>query len=413
MNGSSSFGILSIGFLTALLLGLGCRGASRAPVRVEVRDSAGVEVVLNTGSITEVPATWTVSSEPTLAIGSVEGDEAYQFLGIAGAHRLSDGRLGVVNAGSREVRFYGPGGRHLVTMGRKGGGPEEFEAPALAGFIGDTLIIVDRAHHRLTFVHPDEGFVGLARVSDDVGGFLNPVGSLAGGRSVFGGAFDMRRIGELHNGMNRAHTYYRSCNPDGSPAADFGDKAGAEFFIRDLEAGGQDSRPAQVPVGKMPVATASSSYLYFSDQDKWEIEVHAADGTLVRVIRQAWEPIPVEQEDVARYFEEMAAGVGDPEQALRMREYLSRLPVPDHFPPFDDLLADRLGYLWVEDYSRPGTEASTWTVFDPEGVRTARLTLPPRFNPIEIGADYVLGVGWDALEVEYVRMYALERPLDG
>jgi hypothetical protein len=163
----------------------------------------------------------------------------------------------------------------------------------------------------------------------------------------------------------------------------------------------------------MPVATVSSSHLYFSDQDEWEIELHAADGSLVRLIRQEWQPIPVEEEHAARYIEEMAARAGDPERALRMREYLRQLPLPKHFPPFGDLLADRLGYLWVEDYPRPGTEASTWTVFDPEGVRTARLTLPPRFNPIEIGSDYILGVGWDELRVEYLRMYALGRAPGG
>jgi hypothetical protein len=46
-------------------------------------------------------------------------------------------------------------------------------------------------------------------------------------------------------------------------------------------------------------------------------------------------------------------------------------------------------------------------------VRTARLTLPPRFNPIEIGSDYILGVGWDELRVEYLRMYALGRAPGG
>jgi hypothetical protein len=360
-----------------------------------------------------VPSEWTLTPEPLLSIGSVEGDEALQFFGIAGAHRLSDGRIGMVNAGSRDVRFYGAGGGHLVTMGRQGSGPEEFEAPALAGAIGDTLIIVDRAHHRLTFVHPDEGFVGLTRVSDEVGGFLNPVGTLDGGRSVFGGAFDMRRIGELRNGMNRAHTYYRSCNPDGSFATDFGDKLGAEFFIRDLEGEGQDSRPAIIPFGRMPVATASPTHLFFSDQGEWEVEVHAPDGTLVRLIRQEWEPEAVTTEAGERRIDEMVARVGDPEQALQMRQYLGGLPLPDHFPPFGTLLADRLGYLWVQEFIRPGVETSTWTIFDPEGVRTGRLTLPPRFNPSEIGSDYILGVGWDELRVEYIRMYGLERPPGG
>ena len=58
----------------------------------------------------------------------------------------------------------------------------------------------------------------------------------------------------------------------------------------------------------------------------------------------------------------------------------------------------------------PGRESRTWTLFDPEGVRAGRLTLPERFNPVEIGPDYILGVGWDEMNVEYVRMYGLERP---
>jgi hypothetical protein len=394
------------------ILSAACQSdAPRAP-RVEVRDSAGVEIVLNLGPITEVPSGWALTPEPILSLGSVEGDEAFQFFGVAGAHRYTDGRIGMVNAGSRDVRFYDAEGRHLVTMGRQGGGPQEFQAPVLAGAIGDTLIVVDRAHHRMTFVHPGEGFVGLVRVSDEVGGYLNPVGMLTGGRIVFGGAFDMRRIGEIQNGMNRAHTFYRSCNPDGSLAADFGDKAGAQFFIRDLEGAGQDARPALIPFGKVPTATASPSHLYFSDQEDWEIEVHAPDGALTRLIRQEWEPVPVTTEHGERYVEEMVAGEGDPEQASRIRQYYGGLPLPEHFPPFGELKSDQLGYLWVQDFQGFSDDAPTWTIFDPEGRRAGRLTLPQRFYPIEIGSDYVLGLGWDESDVEYIRMYGLERPAD-
>jgi len=38
------------------------------------------------------------------------------------------------------------------------------------------------------------------------------------------------------------------------------------------------------------------------------------------------------------------------------------------------------------------------------------VTLPERFNPMEIGADYSLGVGQDEMDVEYIRMYSLMRP---
>ena len=407
--------VFSKAWIPVLLLGpaLGCSDGAGDSAGAVFVDSAGVTIVQNLGFAPDESTVWTLSADPVLSIGSIEGPEELQFFGIAGGHRLSDGRIGVVNAGSRDVRFFGPDGEHLLTLGKRGGGPEEFENPVLAGSKSDTLIIVDRAHHRLTFLHPDEGFVGLARVSDEVGGFLNPAGTFANGQSVFGGAFDMRGIGELKNGKNRAGTFYRSCTLDGFLATDFGDKAGAEFFIKDLEGSGQDSRPALIPFGKIPVATVSPGHLLLSDQEDWEIEVYSPTGELIRLIRQEWDPIPVTDEDGSRHIESVVAQVGDPAQAPQIREYLGGLPLPAHFPPFGDLLADLDGNLWVQDFQRPGAENRNWTIYDSEGVRTARIVLPDQFNPFEIGADYVLGVGWDEMNVEYLRIYALSRPEEG
>lgn len=375
-----------------------------------VRDSAGVIIVENEGMIPVDADGWAISQEPTLSIGAVEGQDEYQFFGVAGMHRLSDGRIGVVVAGSRNIRFYDQSGAFLAAFGQRGGGPEEFEAPALAGSRADTLIVVDRAHHRLTLVHPDVGFVRLARVSDEVGGFLNPSGTFDNGQSVFGGAFDMRRIDELRNGMNRAHTFYRSCNPDGSMAVDFGDKDGAEFFIKDMEGEGRDSRPAVIPFAKVPEAAVSPDLFFFSSQDGYNVEVFEPSGRLVRIIRRTWEPEAVTPEHGAMHIEETVARVGSPAQEAEIRQYLGALPLPEAFPPHGSLLGDLTNHLWVSDFDKPGEDSRIWTVFDPEGIALARVTFPQNFNPAEIGPDYVLGVGWDDLNVEYVRMYSLQRP---
>ena len=90
--------------------------------------------------------------------------------------------------------------------------------------------------------------------------------------------------------MNRAGTFYRSSNLDGSLAADFGDKDGAEFFIKDIEGAGQESQPALIPFAKVPMAAVSPSFFFFSDQDDYEIEVYDSSGILVRLIRLDWEP---------------------------------------------------------------------------------------------------------------------------
>lgn len=397
--------------LPALLLlpSLSCSpGESGGPTVIRT-DSLGIEIVENQPLVGEDGGGWSVGQTPLLSIGTMEGEEEYQLFGVAGIHRLNGGGIGVVNAGSRNVRFYSPDGTFLQAFGQRGGGPQEFEAPAMAGSMGDTLIIVDRAHHRLTFLHPEQGFVGLTRVSDDVGGFLNPSGSFSNGQTVFGGAFDMRKAGELKNGMNRAGTFYRSSGLDGSLAADFGDKAGAEFFIKDLEGQGQDSRPTVIPFARIPAGAVSPNYFFFSSQDQYEVEVYDPTGMMVRSIRLATEPVPVSAADGELHIEQVVEQVGRPDQEAGIRAQLGALPLPDYFPPHGSLLGDGLDYLWVQDFQQPGRENRSWNIFNPEGSLVGRVTLPERFNPTEIGPDYLLGLGWDEMNVEYVRMYALTR----
>jgi len=410
-TGSAPRALLLAGFL--FTGSFACTPDSDPSSTVTRTDSAGVTILLNSGPPPADGGGWIVAPEPSLSIGTVEGEEVYQFYGVAGVHRFSDGRIAMADFGSRDVRIYAPDGTHVRSFGQQGAGPEEFEGPLLAGAIGDTLVVADRAHHRPSLVHPDWGFVGLARISDVVGGFLNPTGGFANGHTVYGGAFDMRRIGELKNGMNRAHTFYRSSTLDGALAADFGDREGADFFIKDLEGEGQDSRPAVIPFGRVPMATVSPNYFFFSDQDGYEVEVFDPSGRLVRKIRLAWEPIPVTAADGERHIESVVEQVGSPDQSAGIRAHLGSLPLPESFPPHGRLLADQLDYLWVEDFQRPGAENRDWNIFDPDGALVGRATLPERFNPVEIGADYLLGVGWDDMNVEYVRMYALTRGSQG
>ena len=68
-------------------------------------------------------------------------------------------------------------------------------------------------------------------------------------------------------------------------------------------------------------------------------------------------------------------------------------------------------------YRRPTpVAASTWEVnarwltFAPDGKLVGRFQLPDRMQVMEIGADYLLGLYRDDMEVEYLRLYDLTRP---
>lgn len=85
-------------------------------------------------------------------------------------------------------------------------------------------------------------------------------------------------------------------------------------------------------------------------------------------------------------------------------------PMADVFPAYGRLLPRGDGEIWVEEFERPGhTGGSRWMVFDATGVSTARVTTPASFTPMQVGADYVLGVFRDEVDVEHIRMYGLSR----
>jgi hypothetical protein len=372
------------------------------------RDSAGVIIVENIGPLPSDGGGWSIGLEPSLSIGAVEGDSSYQFFGISGAHRTLNGEIVVVNAGSRSVRVYDVQGVFLRTFGQRGSGPEEFEMPVLAGAVHDTLIIVDARHHRLTMVHPESGIARVVRVADDVGGFLNPAGTFGTGEVVFGGAMDMGRT-QIEQGLNRAHTFYRSCGPDGSLVTDFGHKMGADFYVKTLGTRGVESRPMLVPFGRVPLAAVSGERFFFGSGDAWEIEAHDVTGTLLRLIRYDRPPVPVTGEHVSEYVDDFVANFPTENQA-RMRQLLAEIPVPETFPPYGGLAADLLGYLWVADYDPPGDVHSAWTIFDRDGAVSGRVMAPQGFSVLEIGGDYILGVYRDDMGVEYLRQYSLQRP---
>ena len=94
--------------------------------------------------------------------------------------------------------------------------------------------------------------------------------------------------------------------------------------------------------------------------------------------------------------------------------------LPDFHTAFDRLYVDRVEHLWVRHhhprYDHPheflGVRfpyAWTWDVFDSAGRWMTTLTTPVALEIHDIGEDYILGVWRDEMDVEYVRMYSLDR----
>ena len=341
-------------FLTLLTLGAstllsGC-GAASAGTRAAVRDSAGVTIVENFGNLRPDVSGWAVAPQPILSIGTLEGEWTDQLYGAREAVRLPDGRIAIANAGTEEIRIYGPDGSVLNVVGGDGEGPGEFQGLSLVGTLpGDTLVAVGRRDHRISLVHPDDGFI-------------------------------------------------RSVTPEGLPDGPF---SGYGLF--------DDGR--KVPFGKRPAVAVTPNRLYLGSGDTYEILGYTPEGALERVIRLDQESAVLTQSLIDRYIEERVAEAAvDMDEAREIRSGYDGVPFPETIAAYQSFRTDPLECLWVEESRMPGDEVPVWSIFDEEGELQARVSLPEGVDLLEVGEDYVLGLARDDLDVEYVRMYQLERP---
>ncbi len=106
---------------------------------------------------------WELSAEPETEIGVVAGDPEYELFDAASSLLLSDGRIVVANAGSRQIRYFAPDGVFLKQVGGAGGGPGEFrDLRRLYADEGDTVLALDAAGRRLAVFDPDGSYVRVA-----------------------------------------------------------------------------------------------------------------------------------------------------------------------------------------------------------------------------------------------------------
>lgn len=125
----------------------------------------GVRIVDNVAR-RSAPIAFTLAAKPTLDLGGLKAspdDEISPNGGYLNGVRLSDGRWAVID--ESRIRFFNSAGRQLAVVGRKGGGPGEFQQiTGICRTRGDTLVVNDAINGRVTIVAPNARIVRSAAV---------------------------------------------------------------------------------------------------------------------------------------------------------------------------------------------------------------------------------------------------------
>lgn len=382
-----------------------------------VRDSAGIRIVENHAPTWQTDEGWSIAPEPTTEIGSAEGDPEYLLFSVSDALRMPDGRIVVVNNGSREVRFYDSTGRYLYALGGEGEGPGEFRAPwRVRRLEGDTLVVWDMGYPgSLSFFDETANYVDRSPIDRARLSAAMPQWFAEGGELLPDGTFLLRLFNQEAPNMGREGPYRSEegwiLSPvDVSRVDTVGFFLGGEQFGYEVEG---EVTSNGLPFGRDTYVTGGGEpvRIYVADSGRYEVQVFSSTGILEMIIRRDYEPIPVTADNIRAREEQYREFTERVPEAQRRRflAFLDVVEYPETKPVLGTLHVDADGNLWMFDARRTEDDYAL-SVFDRDGVWLGRVTLPTWLQIREIGPDYVLGMRRDELGIEKVLLYKLLKP---
>lgn len=387
-----------------------CSAPERDPGMV-VRDSAGITIIENAAPAWTAEEGWRVAAEPALDLGTAAGAQAYLFDGVLGARRLDDGRIVVVDGGSGTLRWFDADGAFLLQRGGWGGGPEEFEwmSAPLASPGPDPLVVRATQNRyalldgdgRRSAVHlplgvyyiedpvrlPDgrwlawDGWTGgVPDTSDRYPRMLLRIAADGGAVDTLGIFADIGQI--MPEWQSRRGMVSISAN-----YAQYGGRT-------DMEVVGQE----------VVLATAFDHQVIFMD----------AEAAPRRIVRWPGRDLTVTQADRDAYVDWQVdnARRRGVEDLARVRAGAERLTVANRHAAYWGVRTDGLGNLWLrradplEDWGGVG---EAHKVVDSDGRLLGPVRMPVGARLLQAGPDWVLLLERDTMDVEHVRLYALEK----
>ena len=409
----------SLILLLIFLLSGGCDDASTPAPTFPARDSAGIEIVESSAPLLG-PDAWKVSEEPVLQIGEMKGEDAYLFAGInsrrsgdfPSVFRWPTGRIVVCNGMDSTIRVFDRHGEFIRMVGGQGEGPGEFLFMEACWPTPSGMVVA--ADNYLSFLDLDGTVTRKVQIPSVDGGRALPYGVFEDGSYFVIRPYDGPSDTGIHDPAAGVFVINAA-----------GELSGELFMMkqdRRIREGRYSITQQFGPIGSI---TGSANGIFYGWPEAYSISEFNREGVTSRVISRDWTPVPVTEEDIAWWltFRDTLAkfqGNDSPRFREAYRKQTSIMVYPEYRAPFDELHVDRTGHLWVRNthprYDRVYSSFQvrfpfewTWDVFDPEGRWLTTLTLPKYYRAHDIGEDYILGVWKDEMDVEYVRMYALDR----
>ena len=381
--------------LAAAVLCLGCDASPGDRSQdFSVRDSAGIEIVENMGTVPEL-----VLPERKLRLGRQDGPPEYQMFRVVDALELEDGSVVVVSQVEPLIRLFASDGEIRDFFGSPGQGPREFGLPQGLWKAGaDSLVIYDWRNRRLAYWTEGGRFLSVSPLRPIPPPPI-PAGRFRDG-SVLVTSLRMTRSDEFTwsplTGMRYDATGAFRDTVFNVPGWNLGPvEIGGETVFLDRHFEG------------LAGARALQDGIALTLGDAYEVRILDPAGRLTRLIRWTGRDRTVTAAHVAAAREAMSRRVPEEQRQSALRRF-DATPVAEQFGTVSGLRPGPDGSVWVREMPRPGDpEEERWLAFDGEGRLLGRVPLPPSARLTRVGRRHLIATETDELDIEYVSLYAL------
>jgi hypothetical protein len=284
-----------------------------------------------------------------------------------------------------EVKVFDSAGKWIQTIGRKGGGPGEFEALGLVyEGPGDTIVTFEPYTQRVQVFDPDLEFVSLDLLVTPEGQAFSWVQGVLGDGSLLVSAtvpdkawrneLTARSRVRLSRAPRRKGTWDSIHEFTGGPQLRHPDYANSTW--------------GSVLFASSPSYDSRGDAVVFATGDRAEIEVRGQDGRLRSILRRVDRPRSVSGAEFERALIQRFTGT-DTLIRNRMIGRVRRASTSRIRPPIESVYLGADGRIWAT-YGDPTIgERPMATVFDPAGKWEADLEMPSG-RILEVEADGVL-----------------------
>jgi len=311
-----------------------------------------------------------------LSIGSAEGDENYMFGESVAFNTDEDGNFYVTDSDTHRILKYNSEGKYLLSFGREGQGPGEFQSLSVTRFDKDNnLYITDLRNNRISFFDKNGKFIKQIRMSErleeDV--FINSKGFLVAkkpGMSQEGSTQKTTSIlGLFDKKFKNLVEFYKDeiemPLPTGRDVSSLG-----KFLANGLSI--MAFRPQII------YTLANNDFIYFGYPDKYEINICSPEGKLIRKITRDYKPIQIDQKDKESFVKVAGESLSSPIFADDIMEIaLKKIKYRKYKPAYLGFALMENGWLAVVVDTREN-EYMLFDIFNKEGkyIANYKTTVP-------------------------------------